>query len=113
MNREPCALVSENRNALNDAPFSRDTNILGNDGHSVFMLMREHFAKPADASCEGKYGAKQAHRGAGNQSCKQQGAPKSQDKGPSCWRGDFDFTWNPAAFVHLLGCQQRCHFAYL
>src|SRR5215472_6278928 len=113
VDREPGALISENRNALNETPFSRDANVLGNDRHTLFMLMREHFAKPADASCERKHGAEQAHRGAGHEACKQQGAPKSQDKGPSCWRGNFDFTWNPAACARLLGCQQRCHFAFL
>src|SRR5215467_6070946 len=70
MNREPCSLVIRYGNPLNDAPFSRYANIFGNHGDCFFVLAREDFVKPTNASCERKYRAKDAHRNAGNEAGK-------------------------------------------
>jgi hypothetical protein len=70
MNREPCSLVIRYGNPLNDAPFRRYANIFGNHRHSLFVLVREDLAKPANASCERKHSAEEAHRDAGDEAGK-------------------------------------------
>jgi hypothetical protein len=70
MNREPGPLISGNGHPLDDTPFRRYADIFGNHRHSHLMLVREDFAKPANASCERKHSTKDAYRDVCHEACK-------------------------------------------